>query len=253
MSLPGGTGDGNADTVRTMLKEAEAARANRDWNTAAALFGKLKEGMENGTGNGALDPYILQQLAIAIYKSDGSEAGLRRAHAIMEALHPETSKDPETLGIWGAIHKRLWDVSKDREMLDEAVEAYETGFSVRNDSYTGTNYANILNVRASLTEGDDAVADRVTAKRVRQRVIAICGERLKEAELTPAERYWAMASKAEALFGLGDVDGAKPLLTAANAIAPEPWMVQSIQGDIQKLAGALGTTALPWKTGAATV
>jgi hypothetical protein len=253
MSLPGGTGDGNADTVRTMLKEAEAARAKRDWATAAALFGKLKEGMEKGTGNGALDPYILQQLAIATYKSDASEAGLRRAHAVMEVLHPETSRDPETLGIWGALHKRLWDVSKERETLDEAVQAYETGFSVRNDSYTGTNYANILDVRASVTGGDDAVADRVTAKRVRQRVIAVCDERLKEPELKPAERYWAMASKAEALFGLGDVESAKPLLAAAIAMAPEPWMVQSIQGDIQKLASALGTTILPWASGVAVV
>jgi hypothetical protein len=253
ISLPGGTGDGNEDTVRTMLKDAEAARASRDWKTAAALFGKLKEGMEQGTGNGALDPYILQQLARATYKSDGSEAGLRSAHAILEVLHPETSKDPQTLGIWGSIHRRLWEVSKDRETLDEAVQACETCFSVRNDNYTGTKYANILNVRASVTEGDDAVADRVTAKRVRQRVIAICDDRLKEPELKPAERYWAMANKAQALFGLGDVGNAKPLLAAAIAIAPAPWMVQSAQEEIQRMARVLGTTILPWATGAAAV
>jgi tetratricopeptide (TPR) repeat protein len=229
--------------VRTLLKDAEAARAIADWKTAAELFGRLMEGMEKGTGNGALDPYILQQLALATYKSDGSEAGLRRAHAVLQKLHPETSKDPETLGIWGAIHKRLWARTQDRAMLDEAVQAYETAFSVRNDHYSGTNYAYILDVRASVTEGDDAVADRVTAKRVRQRVIAECQEQLKEPELKPAERYWAEASMAEAFFGIGETEKSRSILAEAETIAPEQWMVQSTTEEMQKLAKVLAAAA----------
>jgi tetratricopeptide (TPR) repeat protein len=242
----GGTGDGRIDTVRTLLNEAEKARANGQWAAAAFLFGQLKEGMDKGTGNGALDPYIIQQLALATYKSDGSEAGLRKACDILETLNPLTSKDPETLGLWGAIHKRLWEVTGDRIALDKAIQSYETGFSVRNDHYTGINYAFLLNVRASATEGDEALADRVLAKRVRQRVIAACEKFLQEEELKPAERYWAMASEAEAYFGIGELEQARNTMAEAVASAPESWMPQSTQEQIVKLARLLGTADLPW-------
>jgi MAP3K TRAFs-binding domain len=237
----GGTGDGRPDSVRMWMNEAEKARANGQWAVAAFLFGKLKDGMENGPGTGAPDPYIVQQLALATYKSDGSEAGLRKACGILATLNPLTSKDPETLGIWGAIHKRLWDVTGDRTALDEAIRAYETGFSVRNDHYTGINYAFLLNVRATVMAGDDAVTDRVVAKRVRYRVIADCESMLHE-ELKPAERYWTMASEAEAYFGVGAIEDFRTTMTAAIQIAPEVWMPQSTKEQIHKLAVLLGTT-----------
>ena len=54
------------------------------------------------------DPYIVQQLAFATYKSNDPDAktALLESKAILSQLDPETSSDPETLGLWGAIHKR---------------------------------------------------------------------------------------------------------------------------------------------------
>jgi hypothetical protein len=65
-------------------------------------------------GNGKLqpnDPYIVQQLALATYKSEQPDTlqSLQKAKSIVEALGPATSCDAETVGLWGAIHKRLWE------------------------------------------------------------------------------------------------------------------------------------------------
>ena len=79
------------------------------------------------------DPYILQQLALATYKfqQPDKKTSLVNAKNILNALAPRTSSDAETVGIWGAIHKRLWDEGKNREDLDEAVRAYARGYYIK--------------------------------------------------------------------------------------------------------------------------
>lgn len=47
------------------------------------------------------------------------------------------------------------------------------GYSIKNDYYNGINFAFMLNVRASVTQGDDATADRVVARRIRGEVIPL--------------------------------------------------------------------------------
>ena len=105
------------------------------------------------------DPYILQQLALATYKfqQPDRKTSLINAKDILNALAPQTSSDAETVGLWGAIHKRLWDEGKDREHLDEAVRAYGRGYYIKTDYYNGINYAFVLDVRASCSEGDEAL------------------------------------------------------------------------------------------------
>jgi hypothetical protein len=124
----------------------------------------------------AEDPYLLQRLALATYKSQdpNAEEALREATNLLSKLEPETSNDTETLGMWGSVHKQLWGLSKDRNDLDEAVRAYERGFYIRNDYYNGINFAFLLNVRAAHTKDPaEAIADFIQARRVRKEVIAI--------------------------------------------------------------------------------
>jgi len=119
------------------------------------------------------DSYILQQLALATYKSEIPDklTALHEANKILAQLSPTTSADAETVGLWGAVHKGLWEIGADRAGLDHAIAAYERGFFLRNDYYNGINYAFMLDVRAALTSGDEAVADRVLACRIRRRVL----------------------------------------------------------------------------------
>jgi hypothetical protein len=232
------------ETLRMLLNEAEAARKNGKWSVAKIMLEQVRDKMQKKSPavTSLVDPYVLQQLALATYKADGSEAGLRAACSVLEELRPETSNDPETLGIWGAIHKRLWEKTGDRSLLDKAITAHERGFYLRNDYYNGINCAFLLNVRASVSTGDDAIADRVVANRIRNRVIGACQNLLKEPELKPAERYWAVATMSEACFGLGDKEQFNSLLAQASEIAPEPWMLETTNEQIAKLKELLSKT-----------
>jgi hypothetical protein len=237
-----------SETLRALLDAAAKARAEEKWVTVRVLLEQVRQEMEKKTqpGPSAVDPYILQQLALATYKSDGSEAGLREAHAIMRQLRPETSNDPETLGLWGAIHKRLWEATGDRSALDEAITAHERGFYIRNDAYNGINCAFLLRARASISTGDDAVADRVWANRLALKVIPICSKLLAEQEIKPDERYWALATVAEACFGLGENAEFESVMEQAKDEAPEQWMLKSTLEQIEKLkkfAGSKGASA----------
>src|SRR5262249_38249913 len=114
------------------------------------------------------DPFVVQQLALATYKAKDRDAktALTDAKDILMALDPEASSDPETLGLWGAVHKRLWHTQplpwEERlAALSTAIWAHEKAFYLKNDYYNGINLAFLLNARANVSNGDDAVADRV--------------------------------------------------------------------------------------------
>ncbi len=105
------------------------------------------------SGVSPVNPYIIQQLALATYQADSSEAGLKAACDVIQELNPATSNDPETLGIWGEIHKRMWENSADHAALNEAIAAYERGFNLRNSYYNGINYAYLLTCERRSRQG----------------------------------------------------------------------------------------------------
>jgi MAP3K TRAFs-binding domain len=174
-----------------------------DWAVPLGLLNRLKTMQPD-------DPYIVQQLALATYKFEqpDKKAALIKAQGILSKLAPQTSSDAETVGLWGAIHKRLWGQTQNRDDLDEAVKAYGRGYYIKNDYYNGINYAFMLDLRASQSTGDDALADRVLARRVRLDVLSICDRLMQAAPTTQQqpnsdELFWIAATKVEALFGLG--------------------------------------------------
>jgi hypothetical protein len=244
-SRPTGTAAGaDANPTFTVLLEAfRAARKGGDFLLAKTYVEKLRESSRN-------DPYLVQQHALMTYKSryPNTVDALRAARLILETLGPETSGDPETLGLWGAIHKRLWEETSDRPALDEGIAAYERAFYMKRDSYTGINYAFMLDDRARVQDApEEATADHVLARRVRRQLIGIVDATLKGmpsdaqgriADL--ADWYWVEATRVEALMGLGD-----PQFTSARdalfAAAPESWMKEATQTQLDKLAALLQT------------
>jgi hypothetical protein len=228
-----------ADLTFTALLDAfRSARAKEDWVTADALIHKLRELKAD-------DPFLVQQHAFVTYQ--GKTPRLEDAKQVLAELRPRESCDPETLGIWGAIHKRLWDAKGQRSDLDEAVLSYERGFYLRRDYYTGINHAFLLNVRAKLQDNaDEATADRVLARRVRRQVLDILTESAQKLArkadgsfADPHEAYWQGATRLEALLGLGEhaqLDVAKAELYRT---APEPWMKTTTDKQLQKLRDLL--------------
>lgn len=231
--------DENTSELMELFKEA---RADENWKGAKRNLKRLFEKRPK-------DDYIIQQLALATYKGKDPDAltALEEAKQILQSLNPQQTADPETLGIWGAIHKRLWELKQDRQYLDEGIWAYEKGFYLKNDYYNGINFAFLLNVRATISAGKEAIADIVIAERVRKKVLAICEDLLKkgmkddEGNPDKEQLFWLHASIAEALTGIGENEKAKEALASAVKEAPESWMKETLNEQLEKLKQLLET------------
>jgi hypothetical protein len=247
-----------------LMERVDEAQKKGDWLKAKILLEEIREMRRTGAVETSADqqvensedPYILQRLALATYKSEypSPEAALKGARDLLALLEPRTSNDTETLGLWGSVHKRLWELTKDSSYLDKAVRAYERGFYLRNDYYNGINYAYLLNERAAHPIGfPEAIADFVQARRVRQEVISICNQWLESNPLTARPRagsklavirYWVLATLAEAYFGLGEEALGQQRLEEAFTAAPEQWMRKSTQDQMDKLKALLASSPL---------
>lgn len=228
------------DSIHSRLEQAYEAQRRGDFEKAKALLTYVRGVMKTD------DPSIVQRLALVTYKSKlpTEQAALEEARELLLSLNPATSNDTETLGLWGAVHKRLWDLTGDRTQLDEAVRGYERGFSVGNDYYNGINLAFLLNVRAAnAASRAEAVADFVQAERVRREVISIC-ERLLAADETPGDDYWVLATIAEAYTGIGDEENALRALRQAETFATSKWMVDSTNEQLEKLKKLIADSPL---------
>jgi hypothetical protein len=240
------------ESFASLMATAMAARAKGDFKKARNIL----NGIRAAQGD-RVDPFVIQQLALVTYKSKDlvPRAALLEARAAMAELSPRESSDPETLGIWGAIHKRLSEVGESpdecRAALEESVAAYEKGFYLKNDYYNGINYAFLLDVRAAQSSGDEAIADRVQARRVRQRVLNTCEQLLAagvkgENEKSKVEQeYWVRGTIVEALIGLGRRAEADAAFATAKQMAPEPWLVATTEDQLGKLARLLDPGASP--------
>jgi hypothetical protein len=269
----GDAGQGGGMIYSDMMEQADEAQKDGDFITAKALLSRLRRKMKEAAGKAVEeatrkgiedvserpeDPYIIQRLALVTYKSKhpNPQAALEEARELLKTLNPETSNDTETLGLWGAVHKRLWDVTADPEYLNEAVRGYERGFYLRNDYYNGINLAYLLNIRAAnAASRAEAIADFVQAERVRREVIKVCQQWLaseklpvKESELQDKfvgeSKYWVMASLAEAYVGIGDEANAQQKLQEAFSIAPAGWMKESTEEQTTKLRQLLADSPL---------
>jgi len=236
-------------TLGVLLEQARAAQKRGDFATAKSLLG-VARGMTGPKGEDdprQEDPYLIQQLALVTYKSKQPTplAALEAARDLLLALNPATSNDTETLGLWGAVHKRLWDLTQDRAQLDEAVRGYERGFYLRNDYYNGINLAFLLNARAAnAASRAEAVADFVQAERVRREVLSICEAELEDGELTEDKKYWLLATMAEACLGVGDEANAEKRFQEAAAVASADWMKDSTVEQMGKLRALLTDSPL---------
>jgi hypothetical protein len=241
---------GSAPAVGVLMERASTAIDAGDFAAARALLSAvwgMRPTDQPWTGN---DDYLVQRLALATYKAQQPTpaAALEEAQSWLARLHPETSNDTETLGLWGAVRKRHWDLTRDPAHLDAAIRAYERGFHLRNDHYNGINFAFLLNVRASVSPPADAIADFVQAARVRREVIALCRGLLEPAGAAApggAEaRYWLLATLAEASLGTGDGAAAREYLRAADALDVPRWMKDSTADQLAGLGQLLAASPL---------
>ncbi len=180
-----------------------------------------------------------QQRALCTYKDPDLSADVRltRAFEILKNIDdPKTSTDPETLGLAGAIYKRMWEYDAQNRHLERALSYYTKGYKAKKPgekdyddySYTGINAAFVQDLlanqeeaeaRAAGTDSESAKARRAEAAKIRGELVAILPT-LKDqpGKAWLARKWWYYVTIAEAYFGLGEYDAARPWLTAATAL-----------------------------------
>ena len=232
-------------SIAELMETFREAKNDSEWGSAIRSLKKLIEKRPN-------DPYFQQQLALATYKSKKPDpvAALHAAKEILQELRPREFTDPETLGLWGAVHKRLYELTGDTAALDESIWGHEKGFYVKNDHYNGINLAFVLNLRAAnATDPQEATADVVQARRVRRRVVEItrkllaAGIKDDDGKVDAEETFWVQASLAEALLGSGQKEEAAKLRDELTKTAPAPWMLDTMNDQLGKLEGLLAKVA----------
>ncbi len=225
-----------------LREEAALAKERGDWDRARDLYGRVRQMMKDPEGRRPEDHYIIQQLALATYKSKKPDVptALAKARDLLMTLEPDRTHDPETLGLLGAVWKRLYELDPaNRDALEHAIDSYEHGFHVKGDYYNGINLAYLLDVRASTSEGDEAIADHCFARRVRTKVASICNS-MDRAKLSSEDQYWLAATLEEAYLGLGDETAYEKAKETAESLAPTTGMRAVTAEQIVKLRKLLG-------------
>jgi tetratricopeptide (TPR) repeat protein len=179
------------------------------------------------------DSHATRQLTKATYKASQppEEETLLEARDILKELLPATTNNPETLGIWGAIHKHLWSINHDDETLDEAIAAYERSFNLKQDYYNDINFAFVLNLRAVERARKNvllkATADELWARRIWCDVIRYMSPLAESEELDNEKQYWVFATLWECALGLDDEAAVAKWDDKARGLEVPAWMRQT--------------------------
>ncbi len=183
-----------------LVISAELAMNNSDFVSAARDFQAATLIKEN-------DPYLIQQYALATYKSKQPTPveALKKAREIIHQLHPEHTDDCETMGIAAAIHKKLWLIEWNADDIKQAVEYYGRGFIECKNYHCGENYALCLNLQASIeTNIARQYALNESAKKVREQLVVILDKIAQAPDFEDKpDKKWVLATMANCLFALG--------------------------------------------------
>jgi hypothetical protein len=218
--------EGAQELVKRLTKEDKFGWARR-------VLAKVRE---ESVPSVTLRTWFAQQHAICTYRDPDIPVlqGLQQALAILGgSFDLKSTSDQETLGIAGAIHKRLWQVTGQKDQLERSYRYYRRGYDLgpgKDKGYTASNAAFVLDQLADIEMGDGAPSvesRRAEAREIREAVV----EQLRSLRTTDPKLktdWWYLVSVADALFGLGKYDEAERWLLDAKAVPDVPdWEFRS--------------------------
>jgi tetratricopeptide (TPR) repeat protein len=229
--------EGKHETPKKLLALAKDLKKEKRFGLARKLLNRALQDSEIEKDIN-LKLEIGQQLSLCTYKDPDLPIGdrLERALKILNKADDllETNNQ-ETLGLAGAVYKRIWEVDGQKQNLERSLSYYDRGYGqgpVNDCGYTGINAAYVLDQLASLEEAQaiEAGADsdlakerRERAKSIRDDLVSLLPE-LAEKNNELEEQYWFLVTIAEAYYGLGRFQEALPWLKKAAALPDvPPW------------------------------
>lgn len=219
-------------SLSDFMSAAEEAKKKKDYKTSIEYLEKaLKLNQDN--------VLVTQRLALITYKAElpTKYQALNQALTYLENLNPLTSIDLETLGLSGAIYKRLFEIDNNQEHLRKSIWFYEKGFYIGSDYYNGINLAYLFNVNA-MQEMDkfEAIASFGNANRVRKKVREICENHFSNpAWETRDDKEWILLTMAEIEFSLGNLKAENDYLAKVMKMENVDFAVDSYNSQKEKL------------------
>ncbi len=264
------TDDSTNKTLSILCSEAEDDLKNKNFLQAKTLFAAaLAMGKANKAKLLNNDSYVIQRLALCTFQSDpDSVDALKEALTLLTELNLDHTNDPETVALAGTVEKKLFEKTTGDERdghLKSSLLLFERGYFLLNNRYNGINLAYTFNCRADTNlyaKNEDKVADMVFANHVRERVLQLCDQDLadllkrqadeaasatvlsaddlqRQKDYNNEQKFWILANRAEANFGLGNFEAYRDALTQAQNIEHTEAMIQSFQNQISKLQALL--------------
>lgn len=222
-------------SLSDIVTKAETARKAMDFPAAIELY-RLAVEISQG------DDFVVQRLALSTYKSKlpDEKTALIESELILQPLKPETTTDPETLGLSGAINKRLYEVTDNKQYLERSLGYYERGYYIKQDYYNGINAAFLYTVMALAEENSiEAGANYGQGMRLRRQVLDRCDQIVADKGFEEREdKAWIYATMAEAHIGLGQDDASAEYEQKFKEIADE-FSVESYQTQRSKLVNLI--------------
>lgn len=257
----------NNSTLAVLTEQGEMALRNRDYISAKAFFGSAVSHLIKNIDSRptAHDSYLIHRLALATYKAQlpGKIPALIEATELLAPLNPDHTNDPETVTLAGKIEKQLFCAGEGMQHLRKAVSFYERGYYLLQNRCNGINYAFLLNNRVNSSlynTKEDKMVDMFLANRIRREVLIMCDEDLKainakknkdftkiiigenqnlfsphEYDTENEERFEILANKAEAYFGLGEMEEYKKTIAVAKEVEHPDWMMTEFEEQIAEL------------------
>jgi len=225
---------------------------------ARQVLDQAADGLNEDAGGGG-DPervrrrllWVAQQRALVTYKdpSLARETRLGDALRILETecgLNLTTCDDPETLGLGGAVYKRLWDASRARSNLELSLAYYRRGYEVMlrtpthelydAGAFTGVNVVHVCELLAlEVSEQVDPAgraARLAEADAVRQQLVRDVPALQAATAIDGIPHWFLAATLLDVYFCLACQDAAyRPRLDAqadlASRIDVSPWELES--------------------------
>ena len=219
-------------SLSDFMTAAEEAKNKKDYATALEYLEKaLKLNQDN--------VLVTQRLALVTYKSETptKHAALNRALGHLEALNPLMSIDLETLGLSGAIYKRLFEIENHQEHLRKSIWFYEKGFYIGNSYYNGINLAFLFNVNALVAQDKfEAIASFGNAAHVRLKVKEICESFFSNPSWDARDdKEWVLLTMAEIEFSLGNLQAESEYVEQVKNMKNSAFALDSYNSQREKL------------------
>ena len=257
--------DVTKQTLSYMIAEAESALKKKQFGLAKGLFQTALTLSNNKCEPQFVvnDPYLVQRLALCTYKTKDPDyvTSLKNALELLQKIDLDRTNDPETVELAGSIEKHLYEEKQGDEHINNAILLYQRGYFLLHNRHNGINLAYLLTLRAT-TEldptRDEKIADIIWANRIRRDVLELCRrdyakmvamQNQTQAPANPVgeeqetivneQKFWIAVNKAEANFGLGNLEEYTKAVEEANSLVHEDWMMESFTGQLGKLEGLL--------------